>query len=393
MPQFLVAGSVRPGFEPVREAFIANFEKQGEVGAAVCLYVGGKKVVDLWGGMANRSTGQPWKEDTLVPVRSLTKGATAVCAHLLVQRGLLDLEAPVAEYWPEFAAEGKGSLPVKWLLSHQAGLPALNERPPFEASLTWEPIVEALAAQRPLWQPGTAHGYHALTFGWLVGEVIRRITGLTPGKFFAQEVAKPLGLDFWVGLPQSQEARVANLIPPGMPKGLRPILVALSHPRELMAYRDPNGLLQRSTGLTDPPVDRFDTDPRVHAAEMPAHNGITDARSVARLYAALIGEVDGIRLLTAETIQRATTTQADGKDKVLLHPTKFGLGFALDSPFAAYGSPTNFGHPGAGGSLGFADPEAGFAFGYVMNNMLGGMLQRDPRTAGLIHAVRSCISL
>lgn len=196
-----ISGEVASGYEPVRDAFRANFDKHGDVGAAFSLYVRGEKVVDLWGGVADATTGRPWAEDTLQLVYSTTKGATAICAHVLAQSGALDLDAPVAEYWPEFAAEGKGTIPVRWLLSHRSGLPTVDAHLTPADVIEWQPIVAALAAQKPYWEPGTAHGYHALTYGWLVGEVVRRVDGRSLGRFFADEVAAPLGLDFFIGLP------------------------------------------------------------------------------------------------------------------------------------------------------------------------------------------------
>lgn len=386
-----VAGWVAPGFEPVREAFTANFEMHGDIGAALCLYCDGRKVVDVWGGIADESTGCAWQEDTLIPVFSVGKAAIAVCALILAQRGELDLEAPVAEYWPEFKAEGKESIPVKWLLSHRAGLPCLDTRPLVESVLAWEPMVEALAAQRPLWEPGTRHGYHALTYGWLVGEVVRRITGCSVGKFLAEQVAEPLGLDFWIGLPAKLEPRVGRLVmlrAPEFPKDFDWASVPESVRLIAQAHRDPSSLTGRTLNFAQQPLD--DNSPEIHAAEIPAHNGIATARSIARMYAALIGEVDGKRLLSTDTIKSATVTQSDGPDQVLLVPTKFGLGFMLPSSFSPFGGSSCFGHPGAGGSLGFADPDAGYAFGYVTNKMASGLVG-DPRSRALIEAVRKCI--
>src|SRR5688572_29339414 len=207
-----VEGFVESGFEGVRAAFRTNFEQHGEVGAAFALHVEGKKVVDIWGGTADVKTSRPYAEDTLQLVFSTTKGATAMCANLLIERGLLDVDAPVAQYWPEFAQNGKENIPVRMLLNHQAGLYTVDTAPAYADTLRWDPIIEALAAQKPLWEPGTAHGYHALTYGWLVGEVVRRITGKSIGAFFQEEFAKPLGIEFWIGLPKEQHERVAPLV-------------------------------------------------------------------------------------------------------------------------------------------------------------------------------------
>ena len=192
-----IEGDVAPGFERVRDVFGGNFENNGDVGAAVCVYRHGRKVVDLWGGLADAGTARPWTRDTLQLVYSATKAATATCAHLLAQRGELDLDRPAAWYWPEFAAQGKADIPVRWLLSHRAGLPVIDNPMPLADLLAWDPMAAALAAQRPAWEPGTAHGYHGRTFGWLVGEVIRRVSGRSVGTFFAEEIAGPAGLDFF----------------------------------------------------------------------------------------------------------------------------------------------------------------------------------------------------
>ena len=383
-----INGDVAPGFEPVREAFAANFAQHGDIGAALCVYRDGRPVVDLWGGQADPDTGRPWTRDTLQLVYSATKGATATAAHLLVQRGALDLDAPVAAYWPEFAANGKADIPVRWLLSHQAGLVALDQPVPLADTLAWHPIVAALAAQRPLWTPGTAHGYHGRTFGWLVGEVIRRVSGRTPGRFFADEIAAPLGLDFFIGLPPSERARVSRMtyqqpevdlstVPlESIPEDLRDLVAAMS---------DPNSLSNRAFQLTDPADIDFNS-PEVQAAEIPASNGIGTAHGLARLYAALIGEVDGIRLLTPDTVAAATKEQSNGPDQVIMLPSRFGSGYMLPTALMPLTGPHSFGHPGRGGSLAFADPEHGIGFGYVMNNIVEGA--DDPRARLLVEALR-----
>ena len=208
----VIEGQVEPGFEAVRDAFAHNFEVGREVGSAFCLHVGGRKVVDLYGGTFDRQGDRPYDQDTLQLVFSSTKGATAACANLLAQRGELDLSAPVSSYWPEFAQAGKGEIPVLLLLSHQAGLPALDATLSPGEVQAWDPVVAALAEQAPFWEPGTAHGYHAVTYGWLVGEVVRRVTGRTIGTYFAEEIARPLGLEFWIGLPEELEERVSPIL-------------------------------------------------------------------------------------------------------------------------------------------------------------------------------------
>ncbi|MCG7206967.1 serine hydrolase domain-containing protein [Streptomyces arenae] len=388
----LIHGEVAVGFEGVREAFAANFEQRGDVGAALCVYRGGRPVVDLWGGVADPDTGRPWERDTLQLVYSATKGATATAAHLLAQRGELDLDAPVAAYWPEFAANGKSGVPVRWLLSHRAGLVALDRPVPLADALGWDAMVAALAAQRPQWEPGTAHGYHGRTYGWLVGEVIRRVSGRTPGRFFAEEVAGPLGLDFFIGLPAAERARVSRMVYPKPEFDLStvPLDAVPAEAREYVAaLQDPGSLSNRAFALTDPAEIDFNS-AEVQAAEIPASNGIGTARGLARMYAALIGEVDGVRLFSPETLAAATAEQAAGVDKVIMFPVRFASGYMLPVETNPLTGPRAFGHPGRGGSLGFADPEHGVAFGYVMNSIVEG--GEDTRAASLVEAVRAALA-
>ncbi|MET8338347.1 serine hydrolase domain-containing protein [Streptosporangium canum] len=386
-----IGGDTAPGFEGVREAFAANLAGGQEVGAAVGVYLHGRKVVDLWGGIADPETGRRWERDTLQVVFSTTKGVTAACAHLLSQRGELDLDAPVAEYWPEFAANGKDRVPVRWLLTHQAGLPAIDHPITPAEAIAWHPMVTALAAQRPFWEPGTEHGYHAHTYGWLVGEVVRRVTGRSLGTFLAEEIAAPLGLDLWIGLPETERHRVSRIVaaPLDLDALARIDLDALPGPaREVMgAYADPTSLTRRSMAVVTPPLNHDDPDEQ--AAEMPSTNGICTARALARFYAALIGEVDGHRILASDILAAATAEQVSGTDRVLRVPVRIGTGFGLPTPDAFWYSPTAFGFPGYGGSLGFADPANGLAFGYVMNHIQEGV--PDRRAASLLDAVHSAI--
>ncbi|WP_433437663.1 serine hydrolase domain-containing protein [Nonomuraea sp. CA-141351] len=389
MPE--IGGDTAPGFEAVREVFASDLTGEQGTGAAVSVYLHGRKVVDLWGGIADPGTGRPWERDTLQLVYSTTKAVTATCALLLSQRGELDLDAPVAEFWPEFAANGKDRIPVRWLLTHQAGLPAIDHPITPEEAIAWEPMVTALAAQRPYWEPGTEHGYHGLTYGWLVGEVVRRVSGRSIGTFLAEEIAAPLGLDLWIGLPKTEQHRVSRIIdtPPDFEALGRIDLNALPEPiRKVMAaFADPTSLTRRSIGVVTPPLDH--NRPEEQAAEMPATNGICTARALARFYAALIGEVDGHRILTPGTLAAATAEQVSGIDRILRVPVRIGTGFGLPTPDAFWYSPTAFGFPGRGGSLGFADPATGLAFGYVMNHVVEGV--PDLRAANLVAAVRSAM--
>jgi CubicO group peptidase (beta-lactamase class C family) len=388
-----IGGSVEPGFEGVREAFVRNFEDHGDIGAGVAVHVEGRKVVDLWGGVADTETGRPYGEDTLQLVYSTTKGASAICANLLAQRGELDVDAPVADYWPEFGQNGKEEIPVRWVLTHQCGLSTIDAELSVDEVLAWEPVIDALEAQAPLWEPGTEHGYHAVTFGFLVGELVRRITGKRIGTFFADEVAGPLGLDFWIGLPEEHEERVAPLIGSLIPSGtsIDPKLRAL-----LDQFIGPQTMLGRALSLngTFAGSEIFNSR-KVHAAELPAANGITNARSLSRMYAGVVGEVEGTDagpLLTKKQIDAARTRQTTGNDKCLYFESTFGLGFFTSSPFAPYGVAGNFGHAGAGGSVGFADPQNKIGFGYVMNKM-NQNLSADPRTSGLIRATYEAVGV
>lgn len=382
-----VRGENDPRFARVREVFEASFRDGTELGAAVAVTIDGKPVIDLWGGVADKDTARAWERDTLVNVFSTTKGLTAMCAHRLVDQGLLDLEAKVARYWPEFAGQGKDDIRVRSLLDHRAGLPAVNETLPPEALFDWAAMTRALAAEPPWWTPDTQHGYHAVTFGWLVGEVIRRAAGRTMGAYFREEIAEPLGLDVHVGLDSKHDARCAELRP-GRRRPEESTLFdrIVSAPYSMTAKAFANPITMLMPGTVGSRAWR--------AAELPSVNAHATARSIGRLYGALAcgGEQDGVRVLSAESIARARTERSSGVDAVLGVPTRFGLGFMLPQPEARFGpSASSFGHPGAGGSIGFADPEHRVGFAYVMNRM-GSSLLLDPRPAALIDAFYTCLA-
>ncbi len=360
-----VEGNCDPKFARVRDAFAANFAKGKEIGAAVAIVIDGKPVVDLWGGHADPNRTRPWTRDTLVNVYSTTKGLAAMCAHRLADQGRLDFDAPVVRYWPEFGRAGKERIPVRFLLNHQAGLPAIRRKLPEETIYQWNTMCSALAEQEPWWEPGTKHGYHAITYGFLVGEVVRRISGKSLGAYFRDEIAGPLGADAHIGLDARHDARTADIIaaPPPRP-GVDPLA-------EL--FRDPESM-QFKAIMNPAPV----LDPRVvngrawRGAEVPAANGHATARALARLYGALArgGEVDGCRVLSRDAIAPCYTEQSNGADAILLRPTRFALGFQLSTADLPLGpNPRSFGHGGAGGSLAFADPDAKLGFGYAMNQM------------------------
>ncbi|TJZ41470.1 beta-lactamase family protein [Streptomyces piniterrae] len=397
-----VQGTVEDGFEPVRDAFAANFARRGERGAAVAVYRHGRKVVDLWGGSrdgdapagpgvltgpgALTDPGAPaaaWEAGTAQIVRSATKGIAAIVPLLLHQRGLLDLDAPVGTYWPEFKAAGKDRVLVRHLLSHRAGLPVLDT--PLTPAQAMDGISgpAAVAAQAPAWTPGTDHGYHAQTYSWLIGELVQRVTGRGIGRWVAEEISGPLGLDLWIGVPEAVQSRVGRLaeietVDPGGSAGLR------VRPKRAVveAYEDPSSLTRRAFGAISPAAD--ENDPAYRAAELPASAGVATARALARCYAALIGPVDGhARLFAPATLTLARTEESAGLDRTLLVNTRFGLGFMLHGPASPLLAPGSFGHPGRGGALAFADPESGLAFGYVTNGMRRNVTA-DPRAQALV---------
>ncbi|MFF1320878.1 serine hydrolase domain-containing protein [Streptomyces chartreusis] len=387
-----VNGTVAEGFEPVRDAFVRNFETLGERGAAIAVYRDGRKVVDLWAGTKDVDGTEPWQRGTAQVVRSATKGVAAAVLLALWQRGRLDLDAPVAEYWPEFKARGKERVLVRQVLNHRAGLPVLDR--PLTPQESLDPLrgPEAVAAQAPVWEPGTEHGYHALTYGWMLDGIVRRVTGKGTGEWIADEIAGPLGAELWLGLPAAEEAagragRVGRVEAPEPASGA----VLKARPKRWVtdAYTDPDSLTRRAFAAITPFPDQ--NDPAYRASALPATNGIATADGLARVYAALIGEVDGVRLLDAATVERARAEESSGPDRVLVVNTRFGLGYMLHGTASPLLGPGSFGHPGRGGALGFADPEAGIALGYVTNGFRK-TVTADPRAQGLIRALRASLA-
>jgi len=379
----LIDGTCDASYEPVRGAFAENFATRGESGAAICVVAGGRIVANLWGGWTTAARTMPWRPGTLVNIFSVGKGLMSVLTARLAGTGLLDTDAPVARYWPEFGAAGKESVTVRQLLSHQAGVPAIRRRLPPGAMLDWAVMTSAIAEQVPWWQPGTAHGYHVNTFGFAVGEVLRRVTGRTVGALLREDVAGPLGADVYIGLPAAQHDRVADFEWPGAlpPEEDRPDLAG-EHLMEHNAYYNPGGL--SGAGVVNTASWR--------EAELPATNGHGSAVGVARVYAALAagGTVDGVRIVDAGALADATIEQVYGDDRILHRPSRFGLGFQLTQPDRPMGrGPGAYGHFGAGGSLGFCDPDAGIAVGYVTGQM--GPRWQNPRNRALIDAIYSCV--
>lgn len=386
-----IHGHCDPAFEPVREAFAANFAEDLEIGAAVAIQVDGRTCVNLWAGYASRAEQALWTERTLVNVYSTTKGLSALCAQRLVDQGALDLDQTVAHYWPEFAAAGKGGITVHDLLGHRAGLAALREKLPHDAIYDQAQMASALARATPLWEPGTKHAYHAQTFGFLVAELVRRVSGRSLGRYFREEIAGPLGADAHIGLPAEDDARVAKLT---RPLGQKPIPgemdllhVQRNQPESLtaLAFSNPAG----SPGAVNTR--------RWRGAEIPSSNGHASAIGLATVYGGIAAYAapSGGRgpLLSAEGVARCAVEYSYGPDEVLRLVTRFGPGFMLsqaDGPGRFGPNPRSFGHPGLGGSIGFADPDAGLGFGYVMNRA-GPEILVGARPRRLIDAVYACL--
>ena len=391
-----VSGWCDPRFIKVQELFQHSFDSGEEIGAAVCIVLDGRCVVDLWGGHYDLARTREWERDTLVNVYSTTKGMIALCASQLIERGVVDVETPVAAYWPEFGAAGKEQITIRWLLSHKAGLCGVRTPLPKGSLYDWDRMCAALAAQEPWWTPGDGHGYHAFTFGFLVGEVVRRISGESLGSFFRKNVAEPLGADFHIGLAAENDWRTAEMY--GVHIGNKPAPVRSPDApvpgpfAEFARLMQEPGTLQWAA-LLNPPQDRDAVNTRAwRAAEIPAVNGHGTARALARIYGALArgGEIDGVRILKPETIARATAEEAAGPERLFCGavPMRFGLGFVLSDASHRYSrlspNPRAFGHAGGGGSLGMADPDHAIGFGFTMNNMHAGIVSAGATPTVLI---------
>ena len=373
-----VQGYCDEKFAAVKEAFKKNFEADLEVGASFAATIDGKFVVDIWGGYADAARTRPWERDTIVNVYSTTKVMTAICAHILIDRGQLDVDAPVAKYWPEFAQAGKEKIPVRYLLSHQSGVAGIDEPFTMEDLYDWERMIKLLEKQKPWWEPGKHCGYHAITFGHLVGEVVRRITGKTLGTFFREEVAMPLGADFHIGFPEENDYRVAELVPPPALKPGEPGYIEM----------EPSSLIWKALMMST--ITSYDVvkERAWRGAEIPAANGHGNAHSVARVGTAMAcgGELDGVRLMGLPTIEKAIEEQCYDTDLVLGMPVRYGLGFGLNSKEIPVGlNPRSLWWGGMGGSLVVMDLDARLSWAYVMNKMAPGLL--DMRGIGIAQAL------
>lgn len=371
----MIEGFAASGFEPVRAAFAANFERPSayrEIGASLAVYQQGECVVDLWGGQLDREGRRPWQRDTLVNLWSTTKGIAALCVALLVDRGALRYEDRVADYWPEFSKAGKANVTISQLLSHQAGLPGFVEPISVEDLFDQAKCAACLVNQAPLWEPGTANGYHAATWGTLVAEVVQRVDGRSIGRFLAEEVAGPVDAAFYLGLPPEFDGRVAEVIPPEEPVDLSTL--ELNPAMEL--------------ALASPQLDPARANDRAwRAAELPAMNGHGSAQGVAKIYAAVLTG----KLLSGETLEAMTRIAADRVDLVIGFNPQWAMGVMVNGSGGFGPAPRAFGHGGWGGSIGCADRESGISIGYALNHM-GPDLVGDPRSATLCQAVFQCVN-
>ena len=375
-----VQGTCDPQFSGVRDAFAAGFADGRELGASLAIEIDGASALDLWGGHTRADRTHSWERDTIACSFSCTKGLAAIALLMLVDRGVVDLDAPVAKWWPEFGAAGKDTIPVRWLLTHEAGMSAISRPMPFGSLSDWEAMTDALAAEAPSWEPGTAHGYHGVTFGHLVGEVLRRADGRTIGAFLHDEIAAPLGIDCFLGLPESEEARTADMS-----------IELVEGAPTFFSHWKPDGLGPKSFG--NPPdcnVIEHTNSRAFREAEIAAANAHTNARALARIYGAL-GRGD---ILSPALVEEAGRIHVDGHDVVMDLPTRFGLGFEITMPegeFSFGPGPRSFGHNGSGGSLGFIDPDAGVAFGYVMNRMQWTTRRDDERWFPILDALYTAL--
>ena len=375
----VVSGFVAEGFEPVQRAFGESFASNGEVGASFAATLDGKPVVDLWGGIADTASSTPWGEDTLQVVFSGTKGFVALCMLILIERGQLALDQPVARYWPEFDAAGKDGVLVRHAVSHEAGLPGFREPVSHEKLVDDRRMAVLLAGQAPFWPPGEHVCYHGVTYGWLCGELVRRVDGRSIGTFFAEEVAGPLGLELWIGLPEEHEPRVSVLT-----GSLAPA------PEPVEGFAEEARLIAGNPPLFEGPPGPWNSR-AYHAAEIPGAGGIGTARSIARLYGCLAcgGELDGVRLLRPETIELGRTCLSRGTDACFGWPLVFGVGFALQNEERDFGPREGaFGHCGAGGSAHGAWPDARVGFSYAMNELRDDM----SRSGALLSALGEALA-
>lgn len=381
-----IFGTTAPGFARLAQAFAAGFEGHPEMGAALHVRIGGRVVADLWGGIADARTGRPWAENTPTVVFSCTKGLMSILVARAVEAGLFSYDTPVHTLWPEFSAAGKEGVTVGQALGHRAGLSAPREDVSEDDLLDWIRMVSILGAQEPLWPPGTGYAYHALTHGWLAGEILRRATGQMPGQLLQDSIAAPLGVDAWIGLPDSIAPLVArSQVSPALTQiwAEEAVKPAPNWPYKAMTlgHALPADLVTQDGGFNAP---------HIRAAQIPGAGGIATARALGSIWSACVVPTNGVRLLEDATIDKAIVTMSEGPSVFGGDPPfcRWGMGFQLDSPARKYLSDQSFGHDGAGGQSGFADRAAGVGFGYVTNWMIG---PEDTRAASLTDVLRDLV--
>jgi len=379
--EFRIDGHVDPRFQQVADAFRENFIAGCETGASLAVIHAGKTVVDLWGGFSDVAHTRTWERNTLVNIFSTTKMVTALCILLLADRGLIDLDAPLAKYWPEFTSHGKDKIIIRQVLSHTAGLPGFTPRVSFDDLYNWEKIIKLLEAEKPWWKPGTKLGYHTLTYGYLLGEVVRRVTGMTLGLFLHEEITAPLGIDFFIGLPEAEEWRVAEIVPAR--QGFTPLQLALAR------FLFPTAMKI----AVNPVLDSKDFNTHTcHAAEIPAGNGIGNARSVAQLGSILAsgGSYNDRQILSRSMVEQALQEQIRGKDAIAFRrPSAWGLGLLLLNKDLLHG-PRSFYATGLGGSVCVMDLERDVTLAYVMNKMAE-LSEGDSRSIPLVRKLWECL--
>ncbi|MEQ8858633.1 MAG: serine hydrolase domain-containing protein [Pseudomonadales bacterium] len=379
-----ISGRLDERFQPVADAFLQGFEEGRDVGASLAVFIDGAPVIDVWHGHVDRAGTIPWREDTLVCMFSVTKAMAAVCLLQAVARGQVELDAPVADCWPEFAGQGKTGITLRHLLSHRAGLVGFHQPVDRDILYDWDRVTAALAAETPWWNPGEKHGYHARTFGFLVGEVLRRRTGRSIGEWFRAEVAEPLGLDFAIGLPERDLARCAEMLPARLRPGVKQDLPPGT--REMLR-RFGDASTATGAAFQNPSMGAgYMNSAKFRRAEIPAANGHGTARAAAGMYDRLA------TLLEADVLAEATSTQSIGPDEVLRSTTHFGLGFMLhhdDTPVGLRSG--SFGHAGAGGSMAFRDPAAGISFCFAMNQMEMGVITGGASATRCATALYDCL--
>lgn len=394
-----IQGETATGFETVKEAFQQNFARRRELGAAVAVYYHGEKVVDLWAGRANKETDQPWEEDTIAPVFSVTKGLAALCMLILQSRGGFDYDAPIAEYWPEFAKNGKSAITVRELMNHRSGLAGIRSPITLDDLDAWDPIVEMMENETPVWEPGSQQGYHAVSYGLYLRELFERIANKSIGTFLKDEVCEPLGADVYLGLPESEQGRVARMYGPkflGRIKQLPGLVTGGT-----TEGRVGRALLQRNSttriAFAEPaPLgfksgNNFNTR-RIHAMELPWCGAIASARGIAGIYSVLAqgGSANGLCLAPKASLAAVHERQSwSDRDAVIHKSLGWSQGFLKEEEHLFSPNPESFGHAGMGGALGWADPVSQVGFGYVPNQMSGHI--RSPRAIALCHAVYEAI--